>query len=234
MYGNPLESDPTEHRDTGAEVVVRNERDWEVNETSASESSHLSYRERPEREFRSQYPDEYLEPMNRTTVKVEPFADPHELAAKVNPDLDRGEAYRRNCAECARCFERGWRGSIEEAAGRAYQVDHENGGLVVRGETPDRTEDWAGERFSDVHDADDLRQCIQYAGHGTSAILATYDRDGGYGHAYNVVNYRGDLYVVDSQHNEVSAWSDRSIHPFLSDNCEHRATAWNSRGQRIW
>jgi Papain fold toxin 1, glutamine deamidase len=233
-YAGPAEGDRSEPRETAAEVGAHGERGWERGEAPESPTNHLGHKDQPEREFRNQYPDEYLEPMNRSTVKIEPFSGPRELSARVNPDRDTGEPYHRNCADCARCFERGWRGNVEEAAGRAYQVDHERGGLVVTGETSPRTEEWAGERFTNVYNPDDLRERIQAAGHGASVIVHSDDHDRGYGHAYNVVNYQGTVYVVDSQHHEIHQWDDRSIHPLLSDNSSHRAMAWNVKGQRIW
>jgi Papain fold toxin 1, glutamine deamidase len=231
--GSP-EGDRQEPRDTTAEVGVQGERGRETGEAPESPTNHLGFKNQPEREFRNRYPDEYLEPMNRSTVKVEPFTDPHELSARVNPDRGTGEPYRRNCADCARCFERGWRGNVEEAAGRAYQVDQKTGGLVVTGEQSPRTEHWAGERFTNAYNPHDLRERIQAAGHGASVIVHSEDHDRGYGHAYNVVNYQGTLYVVDPQHHEIHQWDDRSIHPLLSDNSSHRAMAWNAKGQRIW
>ena len=172
--------------------------------------------------------------MNQMTEKVEPFSDPRELAARVNPDVETGQSYTRNCADCARCFERAWRGNFEEAAGRAPQIDHEKGGLVVEGEQSPRTEQWAGERFTNVYNSDDLRQRVEQAGHGASVIVHSEDHDRYRGHAYNVVNYQGTVYVVDSQHSEIHPWDDRSIHPWLSENSSHRAMAWDAKGQRIW
>lgn len=229
-YAGSTESD----RPEASELPADHEGRPETGEAPEVPTNHLGFKDQPVREFREQYPDEYLEPMNRMTVKVEPFSDPYELAEKVNPDVETGPEYQLNCADSARSFERGWRGNVEEAAGRAPQIDHVNGGLVVSGESAERTEEWAGERFSDVYDSGDLRLRVQAAGHGASAIVATWDHEGSFGHAYNVVNYQGTVRVVDPQWSEVHPWSERSIHPELSDNCNHRAMAWDAKGQRLW
>lgn len=231
-YAGSAEDDRSPDKGIAPEIEDRSEGGPEAGEPPETPTNHLDYKDRPAREFRNHYPDEYLEPHNYTTDKVEPFSDPHDLAKRVNPDLETGmSAYDHNCADCARCYERAWRGNVEEAAGRAYVVEKND--LVVHGEAAERTEEWAGEQFSDVYDVDDLRLRIDYAGHGASAIVFT-DDPRGFGHAYNVVNYQGEVQVVDPQHHEVYPWSERSIHPDLSKNSSHLAMAWNAKGQRIW
>lgn len=200
-------------------------------------TNHLGYKDEPAREFRAEHADEYLEPMKNYPTPIEPFSDPKELAEAVNPDRDLGDPYQKNCADCARCFERSWRGQSEEAAGRAYQMSPEHGGLVLEGENSSRTESWAGEKFSDTYDPGEVRRRIEAAGHGTSAIVHTaWEREDGqrFGHAYNVVNYRDEILVVDPQHGEILPWNEGTIHPWVSGRYEHRALAWDARGQRIW
>lgn len=202
---------------------------------AARPSNHLGWKDAPEREFRSQYPEEYLEPMNRLSEKVEPYSDPAELVNRINPDYETGDGYRVNCADAARCFERSWRGTAEEAAGRGYRVEGQSG-LFVEGEESARTEQWAGERFSDVYTNHDLRERIQAGGHGTSAIIHSswFQEGSACGHAYNVVNHHGNLAVIDPQTHEVLPWDPAGIREGLPASSRHAAMVWDGSGARIW
>lgn len=205
----------------------------EVEHSELEKSNHLGFKDDPLREFRSTRPDEFLEPISRTHP-VEAFSPPENLIDKINPDYgDPSGSYDVNCADCARSFERSWRGDFEEAAGRAPDRDQ-----VVDGEPSSETEDWAGEKFSDVYNSDDLRDRLETAGHGASAIVHTdfVGPDGDYrGHAFNVVNDQGVLKVCDAQTHEVGPWTGSAIHPDLDGLwTRHRAMAWNSHGSRVW
>lgn len=207
----------------------------DVESIAARPSNHLGLKDAPEREFRSQYPEEYLEPMNRLSERVAPFSDPVGLIDRINPDYETGEAFRVNCADAARCFERSWRGTVEEAAGRGYSIEGERG-LFVEGEESLRTEQWAGEKFSDVYDTADLRELIQAGGHGTSAIIHSTWFQEGYacGHAFNVVNHLGTIEVIDSQTHEVLPWDSEGIREGLPASSRHTGMVWNGSGARIW
>lgn len=196
------------------------------------------FRDRTAAEFRSQHPGEFLEPMARP-YPVEKFAEPERLVQRVNPDFgEKSGCYDVNCADCARSFEQGWRGHLEEAAGRvpdrALVVEGEEASLPER---PSLTEEWAGERFRPVDDTDAFRDRMLDAGHGASAIVHTQfvgpDGMGG-GHAYNVVNDHGRLKVCDPQEGMVSVWTDGTIHPDLPPTTSHLAMGWNAAGSRIW
>lgn len=202
---------------------------------AARPSNHLGWKDAPEREFRSRFPEEYMEPMNRLSEKVDPFSDPVELVRRVNPDYETDEGYRVNCADSARCFERSWRGTVEEAAGRGYQIEG-NSGLFVEGEESARTEQWAGERFSDVYNNGDLLERIQAGGHGTSAIIHSswFQERSACGHAYNVVNHHGNIAVVDPQTHEILAWNSAGIRDGLPASSRHAAMVWDGKGARIW
>lgn len=202
---------------------------------AARPSNHLGWKDVPEKEFRSRFPEEYLEPMNRLSEKVEPFSAPAELVNRVNPDYETDEGYRVNCADSARCFERSWRGTVEEAAGRGYQIESK-GGLYVEGEESARTEQWAGERFSDVYDTTDLRKRIELGGHGTSAIIHSswFQEGSACGHAYNVVNHQGNLAVIDPQTREILPWNSEGIREGLPASSRHTAMVWDGSGTRIW
>lgn len=193
------------------------------------------------REFRQTRPDEYLEPMSRPH-QVEKFQDPRETVNRINPDFETGQAYQVNCADCTRCFESTWRGVEHEAAGRAYQIGPK-GGLEADGERLEATEQWAGERYREVT-ADQVREALQRGGHGSSACMATQfevhrenpqaKREVG-GHAYNLVNYNGEILTVDSQEAMVSSADSRELHPAF-DRCpwvEHSAMAWDAEGRII-
>lgn len=209
----------------------------EGTESAELPTNHLGYKDRSLAEFRAERSGEFLEPMSRTYV-IEPFTSPEHLAERVNPDFgDKSGAYDANCADCARSFERSWRGQFEEAAGRSVEIEPGEG-FVVEGESSAETEEWAGERFSDVYDTTDLHARIQVAGHGTSAIVHTdfVGPDGTPGgHAYNIVNDHGQVKVCDAQTHQVAPWTETSIHPELDElHTQHRVMAWNAYGGRIW
>lgn len=199
----------------------------ETGESSAGESmSDLHGAEDP-REFRLEYPDEYLEPMSRSRA-IEKFQDPRVGVERINPEYDPHSAedpYSTNCADCARCYEASWRGHEQEAAGVAH----------CEGELSERTEEWAHEDFAPT-DAANLRTSLEQAGHGSSAIVHTeFEGPAEGGHAYNVVNFRGEILTVDSQNGEVHQFSDKEIHPDLDDTwrTKHEAMGWDASGRRI-
>jgi hypothetical protein len=206
----------------------------ETNESRELPTNHLGHKDAPCREFRAGYEDEYVEPMSRPRP-IEPFTDPHETVGLVNPDYDQDNpVYSQNCADCARCFERTWRGREEEAGGKAPRL-YENSEWEVRGEQSDRTEQWAGEPMSEA-DAPTIKAAAVRAGHGASGIVHVrfLDRQGkGGGHAYNVVNHEGRPWVVDSQHREVLDWDDRSVHPDLPGTYQMRVMMWDKQGKRV-
>lgn len=121
-----------------------------------------SYVDQPESEFRRQHAEQFLEPMNRVSDKVEPHTAPEYLVERVNPDYATDESYQSNCADSARCFERSWRGNIEEAAGRAYEVNSQHDpdlpGLYVGGEPSAMTEEWAGRDMRGILEPTDLKE----------------------------------------------------------------------------
>lgn len=206
-------------------------------ETAESPTNHLGYKDQALAEFRAERSDEFLEPMSRPYA-IEPFSSADGLVERVNPDFgDKSGAYDANCADCARSFERSWRGQLEEAAGRSVEIDPKEG-FVVEGEFSSETEQWAGERFSDVYDTADLHDRIEVAGHGASAIVHTEfvgpDGTPG-GHAYNIVNEHGEVKVCDAQTHRVMPWTQASIHAELDGlSTSHRVMAWNAKGSRIW
>jgi hypothetical protein len=162
---------------------------------------------------------------------VEQFQDPRSNAERVNPDYALDMSNKVNCADCARCYEATWRGQEQEAAGRAYQIGS-SGGLEVTGEPPEMTEEWAHEEFKATSPGE-LRQALEQGGHGSSAIIGSQFEDGA--HAYNAVNYHGEILTVDPQSGEVHPYSDESIHPLLEDyqDVTHETMAWDSSGRRI-
>lgn len=203
---------------------------------AAGPTNHLAYKDRPLTEFRDTKEHEFIEP-KPATYPIEPFREPRRIVERTNPNYgDPSFSYDQNCADCARSFERSWRGNFEEAAGRAPQITA-SGEYTPIGESSRLTEEWAGEQFRDVYRADDLRTTLDQSGHGTSAIVHTrfMDADGASGaHAYNVVNYRGKIEVCDPQLGEVFDWAPETIHPKLGPHTEHTAMAWDAKGNRRW
>ncbi len=199
----------------------------ETGEASGTEGTSELHGAEDPREFRLNYPDEYIEPMSRARP-VEPFQHPSVNLEHINPNFPEGIEYRVNCADCARNYEATWRGQEQEAAGRAN----------LEGEYPERTEAWAHEKFTPT-DPDELRASLEQGGHGSSAYVVSHFGDTSpkelRGHAYNVVNHNGEIITVDSQLNEYYEYSNESIHPLLEDydRLYHRTMAWDAQGRRI-
>jgi hypothetical protein len=163
------------------------------------------------------------------------FDEPERVVQGVNPDFqDPSGSHDVNCADCARSVERSWRGNHEEAAGRASRLDS-RGYVEPHGEQSEETEEWAGERFTPTTDPEALRTKLEEGGHGSSAIVHTqYTFDGERaGHAYNVVNYQGDIRVLDGQTGESLPWADGEVYRLGTDQA-HKAMAWDGTGERIW
>lgn len=202
----------------------------------SSEIGEPGFKDRPDREFRAKYEEEYIEPMTRPGA-IEPFDDPRRTVERINPEFATGPEYQNNCADCSRCFERTWRGSAEEAAGRAPISVNERGDKYCEGEYQERLEEWTGEHYQRVPSTDLLHDRLAESGHGASAMVVTYYTDvngNTNGHAYNAVNYGGTVTVVDAQEGTVPGWSPESLHPDLPPNGEHFAIAWDKEGKRIW
>jgi hypothetical protein len=185
------------------------------------------YVDKPLREFRENYPGEYIEP-GTTTKKVEPFGDPQEIANKVNPKFKEGPEYQKNCCDVSRAVEDSWRGREETAAGRVSKD----------GEDLDRMEEWRGESMHKVAKMDDVRDKLSEAGPGSSAIVMTeFDypngRRGGK-HAFNIVNKESDIKVIDGQHAGVYDYKDGPGHPLMGTTRGTYATGWNGKGERLW
>lgn len=208
----------------------------EGREFQENPTNHLGFKDRPCREFRAQYDGEYIEPPT-TPQRIEPFDDPRETVARVNPEYypTRDGSYENNCADAARCFERTWRGNREEAAGRAETADAD-GNMAIRGESPSRIEEWAGERFTRTDDIAAVKARLQEGGHGTSAIVGCgWESDGDTGgHAFNVVNHQGRIEVVDPQTHEVLPFDDATIHPAFDHTYDHHVMMWDREGTRIF
>lgn len=199
-----------------------------------------SYVDQPESEFRRQHAEQFLEPMNRVSDKVEPHTAPEYLVERVNPDYATDESYQSNCADSARCFERSWRGNIEEAAGRAYEVNSQHDpdlpGLYVGGEPSAMTEEWAGRDMRGILEPTDLKEELKREGHGSSAIVHTrwIDESGHpQGHAYNVVNDHGQIKVADAQTHEVLPFDDQSVRPGISPISKHQVLVWDAKGRPV-
>lgn len=223
----PETTAPQEHRD---------DRPPRLEGREAAEDTPFArgFKDRDCREFRAMYEDEYHEPLSRSTP-VERFADPKETVPRINPDYAKGFEYQKNCADCARCFERTWRGNREEAAGRAETPDA-NGNLAVRGEDFARTERWAGETFTRTEDIAAIRAELERGGHGSSAIIGSNWENGRArgGHAYNLVNYQGRILVVDAQNSRVMDFDDQTVHPGFAKSYGHRVMMWDKDGERIF
>lgn len=206
-------------------------------ELESSDYARTAFKGGELRVFRARHEGEFTDVHSRP-YRVERFGSPDDVVRGVNPFYgDGSRSYDVNCADCARSVERTWRGDHEEAAGRLPRFDP-TGAVVPHGESSAVTEEWAGERFTPAPNDVELRRVLTDGGHGSSAIVhSTWEQDGRQmagGHAYNVVNFRGALRVLDGQSSENFDWMPGDIHPAIGRNPEHRVMAWNAKGERIW
>jgi hypothetical protein len=109
-----------------------------------------------------------------------------------------------NCLDCSLSLISSWHGQPEVAAPR-FPDQKPDGSLETRlGEAngPKRAEEWLGQNYEYLGGADDAQQEIARrlgaGGHGSSAAIITAWKEGG-SHAWNAVNYHGDILWVDSQ-----------------------------------
>jgi hypothetical protein len=211
-------------------------------------SSGTGWRGRPLSEFHERYPGEYLEARAYPT-ECPPFGEPADLAKTVNPkfpgdleDYARGEAVREaaqpytvNCLDCSRAVEERWRGRLETAAGL-----QEPDGRAVDGEVIDRFDEWTGEAHREVGDIEDVRQRLLDAGHGASVVIAVEGHEYGAGesensaHAFNVVNYQGEVRVIDGQLGRDFAWSPGTGHPMFETVQSTSVHGWDAEGRSLW
>ena len=192
---------------------------------------------RPNKVFRKQYEGEYIEP-DTEPAHVGSFADPAEFTDRINPHFEDSTAYQYNCWECARAVESTWRGSPEVAAGRTTTL----GELEPHGEVDDRSEVWYGQQMRVTYPAE-IRETLQRAGEGSSVIATVqyrYLERGiwvGGGHAFNYVNCKGKILLVDGQSDEIAEASDRwppddwdsSVQPISMT-----AMGWDREGEHLW
>lgn len=240
MATTGLEGTAAERAAEEAERHAEQERIAREQIERAEDGTERSYVDQPEGEFRRQHAEQFLEPMNRVSEKVEPHTAPEYLVERVNPDYSTDESYRSNCADSARCFERSWRGNIEEAAGRSYEVNTQHDpnlpGLYVGGESSAMTEEWAGRDMHGILEPSDLKEELQRQGPGSSAIVHTrwIDESGhAQGHAYNVVNDHGQIKIADAQTHEVLPFDDESVRPGISPISKHQVLIWDAKGRPV-
>ena len=204
-----------------------------------------SGRGRPLSEFHARYPREYLEPRAYAT-ECPPFGDPADLAKTVNPKFPgnlgefasgdpSGEAaqpYTVNCVDCSRAVEERWRGRSETAAGLVGA-----GGHAADGESVGRFDEWAGEAHARVN-IEDVRQRLMEAGHGASVVIAAEgcerDSSESSGHAFNVVNYQGEVRVIDGQLGRDFAWIPGTGHPMFDRIDFAFVHGWDAEGRALW
>ncbi|GHK06002.1 hypothetical protein SY2F82_77990 [Streptomyces sp. Y2F8-2] len=116
-----------------------------------------------------------------------------------------------NCADCSRSFLETWYGNPQVSAPRTLDVDehgnpdpwspeHNANANQIR---------WAGASHiyagtgSDPHTPARIAWDLQQAGHGAAAIVQV-SWPGGGGHAFNAVNYHGQILWIDTQSGDVS------------------------------
>ena len=172
-------------------------------------------------EFRAEF-DDFVEPDETGFPVTERFEDPGQWIERINPRWEGPDGpYGSNCADCARCVERTWRGHGEVAAGQ-----------LEDGEPVDRVEQWTGP-LEDV-DGEEAIVRLEQGGPGSSAYVASTGE--GWGHAYNLVNHEGEVLLVDGQDHRVESARDLldghdefHLHP----EAWHRAAFWDPEGEEL-
>jgi len=103
-----------------------------------------------------------------------------------------------NCVDCARAVESTWRGSPEVAA----RLGNADG----TGTSPERITEWAGGELTPA-DYGEIKSRLEALGPGSSAIVIS-DWAGPFGgrHAYNALNDRGHVVMVDGQAGVSEGW----------------------------
>ncbi len=148
------------------------------------------------------HPGEYgpptAEQREALTSAWERSANPDSWAQYINPDKDN-PGRRFNCADCTRAGESTWRGNPQVAAERLPGPDGR-----IRGESPSRIEDWAGDRFQPAS-MKDIGERLDRMGPGSSALVAVKGDWGG-GHAINGFNEGGTVQYRDFQRGTSGDW----------------------------
>ena len=228
----------TQSDESGEEAPLRpeetggaGEEDWEGSRAADArvEDSDLwsdartprQWQARPDAEFRAEF-DDFVEPDETGFPVTERFEDPGQWIESINPRWEGPDGpYGSNCADCARCVERTWRGHGEVAAGQ-----------LEDGEPVDRVEQWTGP-LEDV-DGEEAIVRLEQGGPGSSAYVASTGE--GWGHAYNLVNHEGEVLLVDGQDHRVESARDLldghdefHLHP----EAWHRAAFWDPEGEEL-
>lgn len=199
-----------------ADAGIENTDLWSSARTSREWQAH------PDADFRAEF-DDFIEPTEAYFPVAERFEDPRRWADRINPRWEgRGNPYGKNCADCARCVERTWRGSGEVAAG-----------LLKSGECTWRVEQWTG-LLEDIGGAEVIAR-LERGGAGSSAYVVSTQK-GGWAHAYNLVNYEGEVLLVDGQIGCVEGARDlldghdvEHLHP----QAWHQAAFWDPEGEKL-
>jgi len=164
---------------------------------------------RPLREYRDQHPGMFRDPHDTDPFPevTEAFTSPDDWVDRINPrgpywDGTGGEPGRNvNCVDCARATERAWRGEAEISAAN-----------LVGGERSDGIEAWSGTKAEEVSFIE-ISERLQRGGHGSSAMILG-EREG-FRHAFNAVNFNGQILFVDAQpiRGAVDYWPPKSTSP---------------------
>jgi hypothetical protein len=131
-----------------------------------------------------------------------------ELINDGGPSADPTRA--NNCLDCSLSLISTWHGQPEVAAPRF--PDHKQDGSLDTwlGEAngPERAEEWLGQKYEYLGGPDgaqrEIARRLDAGGHGSSAAIITAWKEGG-SHAWNAMNYHGDILWVDSQVGRVDA-----------------------------
>jgi CubicO group peptidase (beta-lactamase class C family) len=172
----------------------------------------------------ARHPSDYVRPddddWEPVPFDLEPFSDPRSFAWWVNDGGASSPGRDMNCADCARAFELCWRGKPQISA--ALPPEHE-------GESPEQIESWLGRRLED-HTFESIRERLASAGHGASAYIVVWWKEGGGrvagGHAFNAVNWDGEVYWIDAQPDTaiIEVWPPRAF-PYSSEGYDESEVA---------
>jgi hypothetical protein len=123
------------------------------------------------------------------------FADPRAYVSKINAEGPRpGNGRDLNCVDAVMAFHATWRGDPQVAAAV-------HGGAEDIG-TYNRLQEWSNGFLAPVGRGqaafEDVAATLRQQGHGSAALIV-HNMDGQGEHAWNVVNYQGEILCLDPQ-----------------------------------
>ncbi|MGW6449808.1 toxin glutamine deamidase domain-containing protein [Lentzea sp. NPDC055074] len=137
------------------------------------------------------------------------FAEPGTFARLINGSVLGQPGRLENCVDCAIAFLETWRGRPRTAGAGVVELGAKVQYEMVR-ENLGHHPEWVGRGPSALAQ---VIGALREAGHGAGALVLG-DAVSGNGHAWNLVNHNGTVYVVDPQFGTVEP-AEGHVHPAM-------------------